>query len=165
MMLIKAESLEKGRTLVKSFHQPHRKKTRSSGTIKLILFFNLYSSPEEQGWKIRNPSGCYPADIHQMRSADLIRFWPKSVRNIKRRPITVKFTWGPRNFLQILLCMFYGKLKVEYRVFIKYCVYSLNLCDFSELCQFCCSACVLPAWWMYTHWHRGKTEKTESGIF
>ena len=66
MMLIKAESLEKGRTLVKSFHQPHRKKTRSSGTIKLILFFNLYSSPEEQGWKIRNPSGCYPADIHWM---------------------------------------------------------------------------------------------------
>ena len=39
-----------------------------------------------------------------------------------------------------------------YRVFIKYCVFSLKFCDFSELCQFCCSACVLPAWCVYTHW-------------
>ena len=50
-----------------------------------------------------------------------------------------------------------------YRVFIKYCVFSLKFCDFSELCQFwCCSAGVLPAWCVYTRWHRGKTE---SGIF
>ena len=49
-----------------------------------------------------------------------------------------------------------------YRVFIKYCVFSLKCCDFSELCQFCCSAGFLPAWFVYTHWHRGKTE---SGIF
>ena len=27
-----------------------------------------------------------------------------------------------------------------YRVFIKYCVFSLQFFDFSELCQFCCSA-------------------------
>ena len=29
---------------------------------------------------------------------------------------------------------------------------------FSELCQICCSAGVLPAWCVYTHWHQGKTE-------
>ena len=39
-------------------------------------------------------------------------------------------------------------------------VFSLNFFEFSELCQFCCSAGVLPAWRVYTHWHR---EKTESG--
>ena len=50
----------------------------------------------------------------------------------------------------------------RYRVFIKYCVYSLKLCDFSELCQFCCSAGVPPAWCVYTHWHRAKTEKYQS---
>ena len=32
-----------------------------------------------------------------------------------------------------------------YRVFIKYCVFPLKCCDFSELCQFFCSAGVLPA--------------------
>ena len=31
-----------------------------------------------------------------------------------------------------------------YRMFINYCVFSLKCCDFSELCQFCCSASVLP---------------------
>ena len=38
-------------------------------------------------------------------------------------------------------------------------VFSLKFCDFSELCQFCCSAgeCTV-----YTHWHRGKTEKGKS---
>ena len=30
-----------------------------------------------------------------------------------------------------------------YRLFIKYCVFSIKFCDFSELCQFCCSAGVL----------------------
>ena len=54
------------------------------------------------------------------------------------------------------------RLICRYRVFIKYCVFSLKLCDFSELCQFCCSAGVLPAWCVYTHWHRGKTEKDQS---
>ena len=49
-----------------------------------------------------------------------------------------------------------------YRVFIKYCVFSLKCCDFSELCQFCCSAGVLPAWCVYTHWHWGKTERGQS---
>ena len=38
-----------------------------------------------------------------------------------------------------------------YRVFIKYCVFSFKCCDFSELCQFCCSAGFLPAWCVYTH--------------
>ena len=35
-------------------------------------------------------------------------------------------------------------------VLIKYCVISLKFCDFFELCQFCCSAGVLPAWCVYT---------------
>ena len=38
----------------------------------------------------------------------------------------------------------------KYRVFIKYCVFSLKFCAFSELCQFCCSAGFLPAWCVYT---------------
>ena len=29
--------------------------------------------------------------------------------------------------------------------------FTLKFCDFSELCQFCCSAGVLPAWRVYTH--------------
>ena len=29
--------------------------------------------------------------------------------------------------------------------------FSLKYCDFSELCQFCCSAGVLPAWFEYIH--------------
>ena len=40
-------------------------------------------------------------------------------------------------------------IKYEYtkthRVFIKYYVLSLKFCDFSELCQLCCSADILPA--------------------
>ena len=35
-------------------------------------------------------------------------------------------------------------LKLTYKVFIKYCVFSLE-CDYSDLCQFCCSAGVLLA--------------------
>ena len=42
-------------------------------------------------------------------------------------------------------------VKTTYRVFIKYCVFSLKFWDFSELCQFCCSAGFLPAWWVYKH--------------
>ena len=53
-------------------------------------------------------------------------------------------------------------LAIRYRVFIKYCVFSLKFCNFSELCQFCCSAGVLPSCCVYTHWHRGKTEKYKS---
>ena len=45
---------------------------------------------------------------------------------------------------------------------IKNCSFSLEFCDFSELCQFCCSAGFLPAQCVYTHLHRGKTE---AGIF
>ena len=52
--------------------------------------------------------------------------------------------------------------RCRYRLFIKYCVFSLKFWDFSELCQFCCSAGFLPAWCVYTHWRRGKTEL---GIF
>ena len=49
----------------------------------------------------------------------------------------------------------YEKICINmYRELIKYCVFLL--------CQFCCSACVLPAWWVYTDWHRGKTEKGQS---
>ena len=32
-----------------------------------------------------------------------------------------------------------------YRVFVKYCVFSLNCWDSSQLCQFCCSSGVIPA--------------------
>ena len=60
------------------------------------------------------------------------------------------------------LIIFVSPFVRKYRVFIKYCVFSLTFCDFSELCQFCCSAGVLPAWCVYTHCHR---EKTESRIY
>ena len=52
--------------------------------------------------------------------------------------------------------------KSMYRMFINYRVFSLKFWNFSELCQFCCRAGVLPAWCLYTHWHRGKTEKSKS---
>ena len=48
-------------------------------------------------------------------------------------------------------------------MFIKYCVFSLKFKDFFELCQFCCSAGVLPAWCVYTHTDsEGKQGKAES---
>jgi len=48
-----------------------------------------------------------------------------------------------------------------YRVFIKYCVFSLKFCYFSELCQFCCSAGVLPAWCVYTHTDNERKQSPE----
>ena len=47
-------------------------------------------------------------------------------------------------------------------MFIEYCVFSLKCCIFSELFHLCCSAGVLPAWCVYTHRHRGKTERDKS---
>ena len=44
-----------------------------------------------------------------------------------------------------------GLYSAWYRVLIKYRVFSLKCCDFSELCQFYCSTGVLPAWYVYTH--------------
>ena len=52
-----------------------------------------------------------------------------------------------------------------YRVFIKYCVFSLKCCDFSELCQFWCSAGDLPAWCVYTLTPRENRERPEFEIF
>ena len=52
-------------------------------------------------------------------------------------------TFNPFSFLWYDLFM--------YRVFIKYCVFSLEFCDFSELCQFGCSTGFLPAWCVHTH--------------
>ena len=52
------------------------------------------------------------------------------------------------------------RFKASYRMFIKYCVFSLKFWDCSELCQFCCSAGVLPAW-LCTHTNTlGKQRKT-----
>ena len=68
-------------------------------------------------------------------------------------------------FLIILLTRLH-KLSLKYRVFIKYCGFSLKFSDFSELCKFCCSAGVLlPAWCVYTHWNRWKTEKGKSSEY
>ena len=53
--------------------------------------------------------------------------------------------------------MLYSRQKqLCYRKFIKYCVFSLKCCDFSELWKFCCSAGVLPVF------YRGKTERGKS---
>ena len=52
-----------------------------------------------------------------------------------------------------------NKRYCKYRVFIKYCVFSLKFCDFSELCQSGCSAGFLPAGRVYTH---TDTEKGQS---
>ena len=51
----------------------------------------------------------------------------------------------------LFIHMFIYPYIFSYRVFIKYCVFPLKCCDFSELCQFCCSAGFLPAWCVYTH--------------
>ena len=48
-----------------------------------------------------------------------------------------------------------------YRVFSKHYAFFLKTLWFSELCQFCCSAGVLPAWCVYTHTDtEGKRRKT-----
>ena len=61
---------------------------------------------------------------------------------------------------QFIVLSVINVLSVMYRVFIKYCVFSIKFCDFSELCQFCCSAGFLPAWCVYTHWQtEGKQRK------
>ena len=39
--------------------------------------------------------------------------------------------------------------------------FSLKFCDFSELCQFCCIAGVLPAWCVYTHWRTKRKQSPE----
>ena len=75
--------------------------------------------------------------------------------------------------IKMIISRIYIKLKLTrelaqkiellmYRVFIKYCVFSLKCWDFSELYQICCSTGVLPAWCVYTHQHRGKTGKGQS---
>ena len=67
---------------------------------------------------------------------------------------------------------YYHSIILFYRVFIKYCVFSLKCCDFSELCQSCCSAGVRPAIWrpkrkVYTVHTISDThrEKPQSGIY
>ena len=52
-----------------------------------------------RGWKIINPSGVYPRI-----SSDFL------LMIVKRGPITIKFTRGPRNFLHFIFCMYYGKI-------------------------------------------------------
>ena len=103
------------------------------------------------------------------------------VNNQKEKILEMKFIMFEKNFTTFSICILgffflfagcsiYGKNNLfgayprssNYRMFIKYCVFSLKFCDFSELCQFCCSAGFLPAWCVYTHWHRGKTEKGQS---
>ena len=72
----------------------------------------------------------------------------------------IKYMYTKRNLLDALHS--FKSPSRNYRVLIKYCVFSFKYCDFSELWQCCCSAGVLPAWCVYTHWHRGKTEKGQN---
>ena len=53
----------------------------------------------------------------------------------------------------------------RYRVVIKCCVFSLKSCDFSKLCQFCCSAGVRPAIWRTKREVQCTHADTESGIY
>ena len=53
---------------------------------------------------------------------------------------------------------------LSYRVLIKYCVFSLQFCDFSELFKICCSAGVLPLPGECTHTNtEGKQRKARVG--
>ena len=63
-------------------------------------------------------------------------------------------------YYQIIICL------RSYRVFIKYCVFSLKCCDFSELC-FWCSADVWPAIVssVYTLTPRGNRVRSETGKY
>ena len=56
-----------------------------------------------------------------------------------------------RQFCLFTCVCIFDYVHITYRVFIKYYVFSLKFCDSSELCQLCCSACVLPACFVYTH--------------
>ena len=59
--------------------------------------------------------------------------------------------WNIPIYLSLFISLSINMHIFIYRVFIKYCVFSFKCCDFSELCQLCCSAGVLPAWCAYTH--------------
>ena len=90
-------------------------------------------------------NGLYP-----LAACIFLWLWPKQT-----------FLWNIINIFTIIIyCVVLKNLK--YRVFIKYCVFSLKFFDFSELCRFCCSAGFLPACCVYTHWRWGKTEKGQS---
>ena len=82
--------------------------------------------------------------------------------NAAHLTLFTQFIFPGAQVLFSLTCMYCNVESIIYRVFIKYCVFSWKFRDFSELCQFCCSAGVLLAWFVYTHWHRGKTEKDQS---
>ena len=66
-------------------------------------------------------------------------FWERKEKAVKLCVANAMFTliFLFRNYKYVE-----GKT-IRYRVFLKYCVFSLKCCDFSELCQFCCSAGVL----------------------
>ena len=66
-------------------------------------------------------------------------------------------------YRDILLLQFI--ISWTYRLFINYCAFSLKRCDFSELCQFCCSAGVLPAWRVYTIHTLTQRENRERPVF
>ena len=85
---------------------------------------------------------------------------------IKRKRVFVVCIWRLPNHRNASNCTFPLTLALFYRVFIKYCISSLNCWNFSKLCQFClqrwCSTCHLAilAWSpVYTYWHRGKQRK------
>ena len=74
------------------------------------------------------------------------------------------FPWGipPLELLDVISqSLVLSSLVWTYRVFIKYSVFFPYLFHFSELCKFCCSACVWPDI-VYTHWHQGETERGQS---
>ena len=86
--------------------------------------------------------------------------------------------WDLLHFFQFFLIelqtmIYYQMRKVNictcmYRLFFNYCSFSLKCCDFSDLCQFCWSAGVLPAikWSKHeVYTPRKNRERPESGIY
>ena len=100
-------------------------------------------------------------------ASEYFLYWNLTDSLRERLQYLMLFYFGPK--LLKFLCSEnndISKLKVQthfiYRVFYKYCVFSLKCFDFSELWHFCCSAAgVWPAI-VYTHWH---WERPESGIY
>ena len=59
----------------------------------------------------------------------------------------------------------YGKHQKTYRVFIEYCVFFLKILLFFWTLPVLLQRWFLPVWCVYTHWHRGKTEKGHSSEY
>ena len=100
-----------------------------------LLSIHIILKLQRKPIQIRNQT------IFLLTPCRFICFYCYHVKNPELKTVSPKFWWIQQTHRSkllndIIFCL--------YRVFIKYCVFSLKYCDFSELCQFSCSAGFRP---------------------